>query len=130
MKEFLEVVEKFLLVITLAFFLVASGWRCAEYISAQSSIVNAKAIQEKEVVSAQKLIIKTYSELLVKLDGDIKKIDKQLEDESCRGTLGERKLFSIRQSKVAERNQLLTLLGSHVAAMNVQAITEKKGKVI
>ncbi|MFB0724699.1 hypothetical protein ACEU6F_08455 [Aeromonas salmonicida] len=126
MKETLEVLEKFLLVITLVVGLAASGWKGIEYISAQSSIVKAKAIQEQEVGTAQQLLTKTYSDLLAKLDVDIREIDKKLEDESFKGTLGWDKLFSIRQSKVIDRNQLLTLLGSQVTEMKVQASYKNK----
>ena len=56
---------------------------------------------------------------------DIREIDKKLEDESYKGTLGWEKLFSIRQSKVTDRNQLLTLLGSQVTEMKAQATSEK-----
>ncbi|MFM5049130.1 hypothetical protein ACEUBW_06695 [Aeromonas veronii] len=126
MKEKLEVLEKFLLVTTLVVGLAASGWKGAEYISAQSSIVKAKAIQEQEVGTAQQLLTKTYSDLLAKLDVDIREIDKKLEDESFKGTLGWDKLFSIRQSKVTDRNQLLTLLGSQVTEMKVQTTYKNK----
>ncbi|MFM5471049.1 hypothetical protein ACET7A_03590 [Aeromonas veronii] len=126
MKETLEVLEKFLLVITLVVGLAASVWKGVEYISAQSSIVKAKAIQEQEVGTAQQLLTKTYSDLLAKLDVDIREIDKKLEDESFKGTLGWDKLFSIRQSKVTDRNQLLTLLGSQVTEMKVQTTYKNK----
>lgn len=114
MKEKLEVLEKFLLVLTLIAGLAVSGWKGVEYLSAQSSIVKAKAIQEQEIGNAQQLLTRTYSDLLTKLDEDIRKIDIKLEEESFEGTTGWGKYLSIRKAKVADRNQLLTLLGSQV----------------
>ncbi|HGO5292576.1 TPA: hypothetical protein ACK210_002258 [Photobacterium damselae subsp. damselae] len=115
MKQKLEVLEKFLLVLTLIISVGASGWKGYEYISVKSLVVEAKAKQEQEIGNAQQLLTKTYAELLSNLDKDIRRIDSKLEEKWFEGTAGWDKLLIIRNSKVEDRNQLLQQLGSQVS---------------
>ncbi|MCG6400635.1 hypothetical protein [Vibrio fluvialis] len=117
MKQKLEVIEKFLLVLTLIISVGASGWKGYEYISAKSLVVEAKAKQEQEIGNAQQLLTKTYAELLSNLDKDIRQIDSKLEEELFEGTVGWDKLLIIRNSKVEDRNHLLQQLGSQVSSI-------------
>lgn len=114
MKEKLEIFEKLLIVLTMVGSLVTGTYKGVEYISAQSLVVKAKATQEQEISNAQQLLTKTYSDLLKKLDVDIRELDKKLEKEIFDGTVGWKKLTIIRQQKVRDRNQLLASLGNQV----------------
>jgi len=53
MKEKIEIVEKFLIVITLIGGIITGAVKGVEYISAKSAVVTAKAAQERETANAQ-----------------------------------------------------------------------------
>lgn len=130
MKEKIEVIEKFLIVITLIGGIIASSYKGIEYLSAKSAVVNAQAAQEQETVNAQQLLTQTYSNLLNKLDEDIRDIDNKLNEEVFKGTVGWDKLILIREEKVKDRNQLLFTLGEQVVQLkaNVPSSTANKSK--
>jgi hypothetical protein len=115
MKEKLEILEKFIIVLTMVGGLIASTYKGYEYITAKTLVVEAKAAQEKEIGNAQQLLTKTYSDLLKNLDNDIRELDNRLEKEVYEGTIGWDKLNLIREQKVNDRNKLLTTLGEQVS---------------
>jgi hypothetical protein len=117
MKEKIEIIEKLLIVMAMIVGIITSAYTGGEYLSAQSSVVNAKAMQELEIAITQQLLTKTYSDLLRILDEDIRKLDKKLENESYDDIVGWKKLFLIRKQKNSDRNQLLTSLSGQVVSI-------------
>jgi len=61
--------------------------------------------------------LKTYSDLLTKLDTDLREIDTKLGNEVFEGTVGWDKLIVIRAEKVKDRNQILSILGEQVISL-------------
>ena len=116
MKENIELIEKFLIVVTLIVGIIVSANKGVEYISAKSAIVSAKAAQEQETANAQQLLTKTYTKLLTNLDADLRELDVKLDKEVWEGTVGWDKLIIIRAEKVKDRNQLLLILGKQVVS--------------
>lgn len=114
MREKIEIFEKLLIVITLLGGIIVGANKGVEYLSATSAVVMAKAAQEQETANAQQLLTKTYTELLTKLDVDLREIDKKMNEELYDGTVGWDKLVIIRAAKVQDRNQLLLTLGEQV----------------
>lgn len=117
LKSWVELVEKFLLIISTSIIILTAAYKGGVLITSKSE----KTIAEKEETEKRTKVIdlmaETYTKSLTQLNSDIKKIDAKLEEQLGVGSYGWKQYSAIREEKVKDRNALLQLLGNQVVQL-------------
>lgn len=117
LKSWVELVEKFLLIISTSIIILTAAYKGGVFITSKSE----KTIAEKEETEKRTKVIdlmaETYTKSLTQLNSDIKNIDAKLEEQLGVGSYGWKQYSAIREEKVKDRNALLQLLGNQVVQL-------------
>ncbi|HEJ0401571.1 hypothetical protein I5Q22_20020 [Serratia marcescens] len=117
LKSWVELVEKFLLIISTSIIILTAAYKGGVLITSKSEKTVAEKEETEKRTKVIDLMAETYTKSLTQLNSDIKKIDAKLEEQLGVGSYGWKQYSAIREEKVKDRNALLQLLGNQVVQL-------------